>query len=496
MSRKSNKTLEHNLKNFVNRETVLRTLENEVFTIEEGPAKLLLLQGVGGQGKSLLLEKFYRQVKADSAYVNIFPVKVDLTTETSRKTWRPLIWVRNQLAEQGIKFPRFDLGFELFWMNDKGGDRQPELSNRWLRRALDTASTGASEFGNSGAELAVSSLTDASSVSIPLVGRVIAYLGRSWFDKMMKDRLIAANDSLAALFEEEDQKQLRPMSEILEILPTLLAQDLADLRGQNKGARFLIIFDEFESVMEQGGGIERFKTSTFEDAIQSIAFELEAAMFVVAGRERPEWTRSKRLENRLTEDRKIELNGLSTKDTGELLDREGVTDPLIRDAIISSATAPIGPDDTQPIFPLLIQLQLTRLRDLQANNQQITVSEFQISADGFEEIRKELLNRLLGQYGTELQSTLRHLAFCSRFDRETFKFLIKTFLTGLQLNSWKTIIQMSFVIPTDDGMHDTFVMHQAIRDSLVATIPPEDAKDTHRALAEFFVDRSKMESLK
>jgi hypothetical protein len=79
--------------------------------------------------------------------------------------------------------------------------------------------------------------------------------------------------------------------------------------------------------------------------------------------------------------------------------------------------------------------------------------------------RREIVERVLRDYGEPMQKTLMRLACACRFDRAAFERVVKTFHTGLPLDAFDTIDDLSFLTNGDGGflsMHG--IMADAIRE--------------------------------
>lgn len=69
---------------------------------------------------------------------------------------------------------------------------------------------------------------------------------------------------------------------------------------------------------------------------------------------------------------------------------------------------------------------------------------------------------MLRDYGEPMQKTLLRLACARRFDRAAFEHVVKTFHTGLPLDAFDTIDDLSFLTNGDGG----FLMHGIMADAI------------------------------
>jgi hypothetical protein len=130
------------LDRFVDRIGPLTLLERAVQTIKPEESSLVCFHGAGGQGKSLFVRKFIEHLENRRYFHDVAWSLIDLSERTDRDSWHLLVWVRNDLAERGIRFPAFDLGFELYWAEAFPETPPPLLRHRWLKRLTDASASG------------------------------------------------------------------------------------------------------------------------------------------------------------------------------------------------------------------------------------------------------------------------------------------------------------------------------------------------------------------
>jgi tetratricopeptide (TPR) repeat protein len=78
-----------------------------------------------------------------------------------------------------------------------------------------------------------------------------------------------------------------------------------------------------------------------------------------------------------------------------------------------------------------------------------------------------MLDRVLREYGPPLQTTIERLSVARRFDREAFRHAVQTFVTGLHLDSFDRIAELSSVAAGDDGF---LAIHNAVAEIIRETL--------------------------
>ena len=161
------------LDRFVDRVTPLDLFERAVSGVSADGKNILNFHGMSGQGKSLLIRKFLDRLEKGRNSFNASYSLIDLSERTDRESWRLPIWIRNDLADQGVRFPAFDVGFELYWAEAFPETPPPILTHRWLKRITSSTATGAGELATTIASEGLQHVI----ASVPFVGLAVARLG-------------------------------------------------------------------------------------------------------------------------------------------------------------------------------------------------------------------------------------------------------------------------------------------------------------------------------
>jgi hypothetical protein len=270
------------LDRFVDRGAPLELLQRAVLEIDPAARRIVNFHGMSGQGKSLLVRKFIDNLENNPEFHQVAHSLIDLSERTEREAWRLPVWIRNDLAEQGIRFRAFDVGFELYWAESFPETPAPFLSHRWLRRLTDTSATGAGELATTIFAQGLQHVL----ASVPFVGLAVGRLGRIAIEHGTREYLLATNDALKELFRAG---KLKAASELEAYLPFLLAADLETHREHKPDARFVVLIDEYERCLEQGGGTDQQRYNRFDSMVRDLVAEMRATLFVITGREALRW---------------------------------------------------------------------------------------------------------------------------------------------------------------------------------------------------------------
>lgn len=102
-----------------------------------------------------------------------------------------------------------------------------------------------------------------------------------------------------------------------------------------------------------------------------------------------------------------------------------------------------------------------------------------------------MLDRVLREYGPPLQTTIERLSVARRFDREAFRHAVQTCVTGLPLDSFDRIAELSSVAAGDDGF---LAIHNAVAEIIRETLNPVSRLTSIYALFDHYAGRAKASS--
>jgi hypothetical protein len=185
------------------------------------------------------------------------------------------------------------------------------------------------------------------------------------------------------------------------------------------------------------------------------------------------------------------LGGLAEKDANAFLLAIPIEDEALRQAIVAGARETSMPH--APIYPLMLDLLVEHWRYLVASGTALSLDEFHVASDSFEGRRREIVKRVLRDYGTPLETTLERLSVARRFDRQAFTHTVQTFGTALPLDQFDRIADLSFVTKSADGF---LTIHNAIAETIRETLTPQMCSTSVDALFEHFEKRAKVAAIR
>jgi tetratricopeptide (TPR) repeat protein len=445
---------------FVNREGPLRLFENAAFAIPADSAKLLTFYGIGGQGKTALCRELMQKTGSDPSYRFLRRAELDLHGRPKTDPDLLLVWIRNGFADAGVALPCFDLALAIVWEATRGEQPFPKLSRAWLGKAKDFAGEAAAGAAKAAEEHLPEHLGDAVA-QIPGVGFLFKSIGGWVIDKAYRAYLHRSREALQELYRNGE---LKKPYELSGLLPWMLAQDLNYHLANHPNERFVLFIDEYERVFDEGSAGSLLRENPFDRHLRTLVRESNGLLAVFFSRERlpwendPEWAPSLQGAQHL-------LGGLNGRDAEAFLQAISISDAALRSAMIEGARETSARDAA--IYPLMLDLQVEHWRALAAQDKPIEPAAFSVSASDFSGRRREIVERVLRDYGEPMQITLKRLSCARRFDRAAFEHVVKTFHTGLPLDAFDTIDDLSFLTKGDGGfvsMHG--IMADAIREML------------------------------
>ena len=122
---------------------------------------------------------------------------------------------RNALALQGVVFPRFDLGFELYWSSGSAHLLLPVMPAAVAFPPYGGRLGGERRVRELRRRMGVVALTEFPVESVPMIAREAGYLGGAVVKKLITKRPIAANDSRQVLFDGDRLDRLLPPAQIV-----------------------------------------------------------------------------------------------------------------------------------------------------------------------------------------------------------------------------------------------------------------------------------------
>jgi len=449
--------------------------------IPDSHSSILTFYGVGGQGKTLLCEKFQRILKDDPSFRSIKWGAVDLNGKIEREPIYLLLWIRGALARNGLRTTTFDFAYELYRKSAERSHVLPQIPTGWLETISDGAGETSGELAKAHLE-ADPGLLEEAAAGIPFIGGAVKYLGKKIARWSYEAWLRRTNDALSDLYRDG---ALLPPIELAQALPRMLAKDLDSWRIDHPGAKFVLLIDEYESLLESGGASDLLRGASIDATMREIVSTCTATLFVFFSRERLRWDEADPRWSGVLSGRQHFLDGLSPSDADRLLVKAGIGDHRLRRAMIDGASAVEMGGTEQRVYPIVLDLQVQLFHDLNRHLKPVTEDSFQLGHGDFEAKRREIFVRILRNYRPDVDATLQYLAVARRFDEALFKFVVQEFGTSLPLDQWSVLIELSFVQPARNS-ENMFAFHGVIRATLESFLGAAEKKRAHAGLFKYF----------
>lgn len=452
---------------FVDRGPSQKVFEDAAFSIASDRSTIVVFYGAGGQGKTALCRELWRKTDPaiEPSYSFLRRAELDLHGRQTEDPDLLLVWIRNGFAQAGIPLPAFDLALALTWESTRGEQPFPVLSRPWLKRTTSVAKGGVDEAADKAkdwlkSESASELLGDAIS-EFPGVGFLLRRIGNWVVERTKRNYLELTREFLKELYCEGE---LKKPYELSQLLPWMLAQDLNCYIAAHPSERLVLFIDEYERVFDEGGAGVRWRENPFDSHLRNLVQHTNGLLAVLFSRERLPWEADLDWHSDLERAQHL-IGGLAERDADEYLSAIPIESQDVRRAIIESARE--RSERTAPVYPLMIDLQIEHWRTIVAKREPVTADRFQLAESSFEGRRRELVARLLRDYGKELQTTIERLSVARRFDRAAFEAVVRTFGTALPLDSFDFVTGLSFMTRSDDGFVTMYnVIAGAIRETL------------------------------
>ena len=475
---------------FVDRERPQQVFEDAALAIPSDHSIVRVFYGIGGQGKTALCRELWR--KTDPAleprYAFLRRAELDLHGRQKDDPDLLLVWIRNGFAEAGVNLAAFDWALAIIWEETRGEQPFPKLTKPWLRRdtatgkiSLEEAALGP-KFSLPVPELVGTVANEALNL-VPGLG-LLPRVGGLAIDKAKHAYLFNYRPELKELYRDDE---LKKPYELSALLPWMLAQGLNHHLAAHPQDRFVLFIDEYERVFDEAGAGARWRENPFDSHIRTLVRDTNGLLAVFFSRERLPWENDPDWRDDLENAQHL-LGGLAKKDAEQFLRAIPIDAAEIRQAIIDSAREEPRPD--APVYPLLLDLLVEHWRTLVAKNETLTPDRFTVSARRFEGRRREIVTRLLREYDWSLQTTIERLSVARRFDRAAFRHVVETFGTGLPLDSFEHIADLSFVTKSDDGF---LTIHNVVAQTIRETLDPERRRTSIVALLDHYSARLKVD---
>ncbi|ACF01041.1 Tetratricopeptide TPR_2 repeat protein [Rhodopseudomonas palustris TIE-1] len=441
--------------------------------------KVLNWSGVGGQGKTALLEEFERILRkrharaCDLSTTRPGFALIDFRDPANRSIALSLLSIREQLRKTaGLHCETFEAAILRYLMMTQPGTAIKELSAQFFTTGSDVldgviqAVSAAGELGATTHPLPGFGLL--SKYGMKLAGKAGLAFHR-WWTRRGRSAFV----EIDALSQDA----------LLRKLPTYLGADLMDAMAVDHPPRITILFDTYEALWH-GQGLRHGPGSLrIDEWVRQLVQDARGVLFVIAGRDELRWQELDRSWATVIE--RHPFGGLNKVDAGKLLAKLGIAEPALRERMISGARSrtfgEIDPSDNEAeaYLPFYLTLQARDYHHIEAADRTPTPDDF-----GGE--HPEVLARFLEHLDAETDKLLRIASYLSTLEPTVLDGLADAFLGGRAQADW-TRIHGEGVTSTDrDGaryLHD--LMRQALQEREKHQRPVL-YRDIHRHLFERF----------
>lgn len=367
------------------RDSFYRSLNNYLSNISK--LHVLMYYGIGGIGKTSLLEQLYEYSTVIADKNNLTIVNINLESSHLNNSSTCLFSIYKQL---NLKSFCFEFALAKLW-SIQGWSVQDIKKNSF---SSDSFLYDLIEAGMESAD---------------------AFMPFRLFHK-----LVESGNQLANKYKKQYRSDLKEINSLDEFsleqkLPLYLGLSIEKEAKQN-GRKFLFFFDTHESIVSDNN----FKNTKHigDWWLQELIGCAENGLYVIAGREylkwedsNPEW--SQYLDQHI-------LGSLSDKDADYFLSQIPIPEDYIRHQIIETAHG----------MPLYLDLCASTYLTKKSNRCEITVNDFKMDED-------EVIKRFISHLEVEQAEALKAMALLEKFDRELFLALIN----GLNINFPNTLFK-------------------------------------------------------
>lgn len=220
--------------------------------------------------------------------------------------------------------------------------------------------------------------------------------------------------------DREDVQEIQRMDpdrELLDELPRLLARDLNQwLASDQTPSRAVVFVDTHEALRAEDRLGARFQQDELDRWLRSfLQANLEGGgrvLPVMAGRETPKWEKAAESPIAKTSFDLANVEHFSVGEAQRYLDRAGIVDGDLREAMIGIATVRAG-----EIHPFLLGLTLDLVEEAARQGEALKAANLKELAGAKED---QLIARILKYAGSEVETAVKALAAARSFDADLY----------------------------------------------------------------------------
>jgi hypothetical protein len=484
---------------FVDRHRYVREFTRALHRVPP-ESKVLFFYGVGGVGKSLLL-RYLREHACTRLDHDLWVAVDSLGDAEFRATFEnspgetiptalhdfsahvvgeddPLdafhgpLMLRAQLGRLGFRFPRFDFAVILFAQR-KG------YSSEKVAALLPT-----SDRGVTGEVL--SFLIDHSKT-----GAVAKFAVDKLFERFGDDAALAYARHRAPEEQVAEIYHLEVETELVPRLARFLAEDInegldrrREKRQEGRG-RLCLLFDTHDAFWGEthfgGSESQRHERDEWFRTLL-VNLDLDKALVVVTGRERPRWPAANREQVPAEYLHEVAVGDLDLDDADIYLRQRGVESDATRAGVLRVLRTDTG------FHPLSLGLAAD-LVNASGGSSDLGAAFDGVSLD-FAVIGPALLDRLLSYLPAEECHAISALGACRTFDQDIYLHLGAALSFAASAPAFAEITRLSFVIPyTSEEGGESWKIHTLLRKSLIEG-KGDVVQSAHRVLAAYYEQRA------
>jgi len=383
--------------------------------------RVVNIYGVGGQGKTMLLQEFQSELRKRPRPLIPF-ASVDFSSPESRDVRSCLVKIRTQLRAYGFSSDIFDVAFARhFTLNNPGRNLKQDYPELY--------GTHDDLLG----ELA--EITGTVFTELPggkLVFDVLSRLSeryREWY---------SSSKPVLAEMEELGIQELR------ERLPNYLGYDICEFIAKDPPLRPLMFFDTYEALWHERGGLMFGPGDASADAwVRSLIESSPGALFVVSGRLKLRWSELDAAWGQIIQN--CDISDLSDEEASEFLTRNHVSEHDLHSLMIKNAHG----------HPFSLNLQMKIYEKVRAKGSMPKAQDFPAT-------QKEILDRFVDHLEAPLALVLRVLSLPEEIDEKLWSHLKHSLSIGASYSLSEVVEDVIFGATSNSE----FVMHYLLRDHL------------------------------
>ena len=370
-----------------------------------------------------------------------------------------LFLIKRQLAEFGIRTPRFDFA-AVAYLHKTGSDVKRLIQDNFPSSEIAIAATIADVF-----------------LALPVfqVGTALFEVMRNRMEGLLSQRRLRHRVPDDVI---QEVLRLPPDPDLMAALPRFFAADLkAALAERKDPGRIVLLFDTFEALTGETVAArfaDRGGPRWFRQFIGGLPLN-DGVVVAIASRTYPSWAQA------LTDpipDRFVAataLGALPTEFADQYLVQAGLDDQALRDTLIRYAT--VEPDQVNPLL-----LGLCADVALAAKRRGATIEPAMFALDDELAAReRELAARLMQWVSSDLEHAIIAVSAARAFDQELLLRLGADLGFPAGPGEFRQVISFSFVSQQGDRWAIHLLLRRALR-----RVAPDLVHVAHRTLADYF----------